>query len=165
MGTQNNVRVRFAPSPTGGLHLGGVRTALFNYLFAKRHQGSFVLRIEDTDQTRFVPGAEEYIQDCLSWCGITPDESPVHGGEYGPYRQSERKASYRTYAEQLIADGHAYYAFDTGEELDAQRKLQPNFRYSHENRLQLRNSLSLSPDETQKLLDDGYPHVIRIKMP
>ena len=165
MDQDRKVRVRFAPSPTGGLHLGGVRTALFNYLFARQLGGSFVLRIEDTDQTRFVSGAEEYIQDCLSWCGIDPDESPTHGGEYGPYRQSERKASYRTYAEQLIADGHAYYAFDTAEELDAQRKLHPNFRYSHENRLQLRNSLSLPPAETQKLLDADQPYVIRIKMP
>ena len=165
MNQDTEVRVRFAPSPTGGLHLGGVRTALFNYLFARRNGGTFILRVEDTDQTRFVPGAEEYIQDCLAWCGIEPDESPKHGGQYGPYRQSERKANYRQYAEQLVADGYAYYAFDTAEELDAQRKLQPNFKYSHENRLNLRNSLSLSPAETQQLLDEGHPHVIRIKMP
>lgn len=165
MDQDRKVRVRFAPSPTGGLHLGGVRTALFNYLFARQHGGSFVLRIEDTDRTRFVPGAEAYIQECLAWCGIEPDESPEHGGEYGPYRQSERKANYRQYAEQLVADGYAYYAFDTAEDLDAQRKLHPNFRYSHENRLQLRNSLSLSSDETQRLLDAGHPYVIRIKMP
>lgn len=165
MDQDRKVRVRFAPSPTGGLHLGGVRTALFNYLFARQHGGSFVLRIEDTDQTRFVPGAEAYIQDCLAWCGIEPDESPDHGGEYGPYRQSERKSNYRRYAEQLVADGYAYYAFDTADELDTQRKLHPNFRYSHENRLQLRNSLSLAPTETQQLLDAGHPHVIRIKMP
>jgi len=157
--------VRFAPSPTGGLHLGGVRTALFNYLFARQHGGDFVLRIEDTDQTRFVPGAEAYIQDCLRWCGIEPDESPSHGGTYGPYRQSERQARYRDYAEQLIANGYAYYAFDTAEELEAQRKLHPNFRYSHENRMQLRNSLNLSASETQRLIAEGHPHVIRIKMP
>lgn len=117
MSLQKKVRVRFAPSPTGGLHLGGVRTALFNYLFAKHHQGDFILRIEDTDQTRFVPGAEEYIQECLAWCGLIPDESPLKPGAYGPYRQSERKPSYRQFAEQLVADGYAYYAFDTAEEL------------------------------------------------
>lgn len=159
------VRVRFAPSPTGGLHLGGVRTALFNYLFARQHGGSFVLRIEDTDQTRFVSGAEAYIQDCLAWCGIDPDESPEHGGDYGPYRQSERKPAYRKYAEQLVSDGYAYYAFDTTDELDVQRNQYANFRYSHENRLQLRNSLSLPPAETQALLDAGHPYVIRLKMP
>lgn len=157
--------MRFAPSPTGGLHLGGVRTALFGYLFARQHQGAVVLRIEDTDQARFVPGAEEYIQECLKWCGIAPDESPLHGGEYGPYRQSERKERYRAYAEQLVADGYAYYAFDTAAELDALRATQPNFKYSHENRLQLRNSLSLAPEETARLLAEGHPHVIRIKMP
>jgi len=162
---ERKVRVRFAPSPTGGLHLGGVRTALFNYLFAKQQGGTFILRIEDTDQTRFVEGAEEYIQDCLKWCGIEPDESPLHGGEFGPYRQSERKSSYREYAEKLVAGGHAYYAFDTPGELDELRKQEPNFRYSHENRMNLRNSLSLSPEETERLLADGVPHVIRIKMP
>jgi len=165
MSSQKKVRVRFAPSPTGGLHLGGVRTALFNYLFAKHHQGDFILRIEDTDQTRFVPGAEEYIQECLAWCGLIPDESPLKPGAYGPYRQSERKPSYRQFAEQLVADGYAYYAFDTAEELEEQRKLQPNFRYSHENRMQLRNSLSLSKEETEELLKAGVPHTIRIKMP
>lgn len=165
MSSQKKVRVRFAPSPTGGLHLGGVRTALFNYLFARHHQGEFILRVEDTDQTRFVAGAEEYINECLAWCGIAPDESPEKPGAFGPYRQSERKPSYRQYAEQLVKDGHAYYAFDTAEELDEQRKFQPNFRYSYENRLQLRNSLSLSEEETNKLLADGVPHTIRIKMP
>jgi len=165
MSSERKVRVRFAPSPTGGLHLGGVRTALFNFLYARQHQGDFILRVEDTDQTRFVPGAEEYINECLAWCGLTPDESPLKGGEYGPYRQSERKPSYRKYAEQLIANGYAYYAFDTAEELDEQRKLQPNFRYSHENRLQLRNSLSLSEAETQQLLEAGTPYTIRIKIP
>lgn len=165
MSSERKVRVRFAPSPTGGLHLGGVRTALFNFLYARQHKGDFILRVEDTDQTRFVPGAEEYINECLAWCGLTPDESPLKGGEYGPYRQSERKSSYRQYAEQLIAKGYAYYAFDTAEELDEQRKLQPNFRYSHENRLQLRNSLSLSETETQQLLNAETPHTIRIKIP
>ncbi len=118
----NKVRVRFAPSPTGGLHLGGVRTVLFNYLFAKKHGGDFIVRIEDTDQTRFVEGAEEYIFNCLEWCGLVPDESVRHGGEYAPYRQSERKEIYRQYAEQLVKDGHAYYAFDTPEELEAMRE-------------------------------------------
>lgn len=165
MSSERKVRVRFAPSPTGGLHLGGVRTALFNFLYARQHQGDFILRVEDTDQTRFVSGAEEYINECLSWCGLTPDESPLKGGAYGPYRQSERKASYRRYAEELIANGYAYYAFDTAEELEEQRKLQPNFRYSHENRLLLRNSLSLSETETQQLLDAGTPHTVRIKIP
>lgn len=165
MDSQKKVRVRFAPSPTGGLHLGGVRTALFNYLFAKQHHGDFILRIEDTDQTRFVAGAEEYINECLAWCGIAPDESPNKPGTFGPYRQSERKASYRQYAEQLVKDGYAYYAFDTAAELDEQRSLVPNFRYSHENRMSLRNSLSLSEEETQRLLSEGYPHTIRIKMP
>ena len=162
---EKKVRVRFAPSPTGGLHLGGVRTALFNYLFARQHGGSFILRIEDTDQTRFVEGAEAYIQECLKWCGMEPDESPLHGGAFGPYRQSERKSSYRKYAAQLVEAGYAYYAFDTPEELDEQRKIQPNFRYSHENRLQLRNSLSLSAAETAKLLAEQAPHTIRIKVP
>ena len=165
MSSDRKVRVRFAPSPTGGLHLGGVRTALFNYLFARHHNGEFILRIEDTDQTRFVPGAEEYIAECLAWCGIEPDESPEKPGAFGPYRQSERKPSYRQYAEQLIASGYAYYAFDTAEELDQQRQLIPNFRYSHENRMSLRNSLSLSADETKALLDAGAPYTIRIKMP
>ncbi|MGJ1364804.1 glutamate--tRNA ligase [Sphingobacterium spiritivorum] len=165
MSSQKRVRVRFAPSPTGGLHLGGVRTALFNYLFARQHQGEFILRIEDTDQTRFVPGAEEYINECLAWCGIVPDESPSKEGAYGPYRQSERKPSYRQYAEELVEKGFAYYAFDTAEELDEQRKIQPNFRYSHENRMNLRNSLSLPAEVTQQLLAEGHSHTIRIKMP
>lgn len=165
MNINKQVRVRFAPSPTGGLHLGGVRTALFNYLFAKKHGGKFILRVEDTDQTRYVAGAEEYIQECLAWCGMVPDESPQHGGGFGPYRQSERKPMYRQYAEQLVQNGYAYYAFDTAEELDKWREEFPNFRYSHENRLQLKNSLNLSAEETQNLLNAGVPHVIRIKMP
>jgi len=165
MSSQRKVRVRFAPSPTGGLHLGGVRTALFNYLYARHYGGDFILRIEDTDQTRFVSGAEDYINECLAWCGLTPDESPNKPGKFGPYRQSERKDSYREHAEQLVNGGFAYYAFDTAEELDARRKEEPNFRYSHENRLQLRNSLSLSKEQTAKLLSEGHPYTIRIKMP
>ena len=159
------VRVRFAPSPTGGLHLGGVRTVLFNYLFARKHGGDFILRIEDTDQSRFVAGAEQYILDCLAWCGLNPDEGPKNGGPFAPYRQSERKENYRKYAEQLIKDGYAYYAFDTPTELEEQRQKFPNFRYGHENRHTLRNSLNLSDAETQSLLDQGVPHVIRIKVP
>src|SRR5688572_8021487 len=118
----DKVRVRFAPSPTGGLHLGGVRTVLYNYLFARQHGGDFVLRIEDTDQSRFVANAEEYILECLKWCGVEPDESVIHGGNYGPYRQSERKESYRQHAEKLIENGFAYYAFDTPEQLESMRE-------------------------------------------
>lgn len=162
---EKKVRVRFAPSPTGGLHLGGVRTALFNYLFARQHGGTFVLRVEDTDQTRFVPGAEEYIVSCLEWCGMAPDESPQKGGAFGPYRQSERKESYRQYAEQLIADGHAYYAFDTPEELEAKRKEFPNFQYGQSTRMQMRNSLTLPAEEVKSLLDQQVPHVVRIRIP
>src|ERR1700712_3492657 len=159
------VRVRFAPSPTGGLHLGGVRTVLFNYLFAKKNNGDFILRIEDTDQTRYVEGAEQYILDCLKWCGLTPDESPVVGGPYAPYRQSERKAAYREYAERLVMQGHAYYAFDTAEELDKMRKEIPNFQYGQAYRQDLRNSIALPQHEVDALLDADTPHVIRIKMP
>jgi glutamyl-tRNA synthetase len=162
---EKKVRVRFAPSPTGGLHLGGVRTALFNYLFAKQHNGTFILRVEDTDQNRFVEGAEEYIVSCLEWCGMTPDESPQVGGDFGPYRQSERKATYKQYADQLIADGHAYYAFDTPEELDAKRKEFPNFLYGQANRMQMRNSLVLPAEEVKALLDQQTPYVVRIKIP
>ena len=163
--SDKKVRVRFAPSPTGGLHLGGVRTVLFNYLFAKQHQGDFILRIEDTDQSRYVAGAEEYILDCLKWCGLEPDESPVIGGKYAPYRQSERKAIYREYAEKLVMQGHAYYAFDTPEELDRNRKEIPNFQYGYAYRDTLRNSLALTQHEIDELLAAGTPHVIRIKMP
>ena len=163
--SDKKVRVRFAPSPTGGLHLGGVRTVLFNYLFAKKHKGDFILRIEDTDQNRYVDGAEAYILDCLNWCGLIPDESPVVGGHYAPYRQSERKSIYREYAEKLVREGHAYYAFDTTEELEKNRKEIPNFQYGHFYRDSLRNSLSLSQHEVDQLLDAGEPHVIRIKMP
>ncbi len=169
------VRVRFAPSPTGGLHLGGVRTVLYNYLFARKFGGDFLVRIEDTDQSRYVKGAEEYIFDTLKWCGLEPDESVQHGGAYGPYRQSERKESYRQYAEQLIRDGHAYYAFDTTEELEKMRhtpiipedKTEQNHshQYDHTTRIKMRNSLTLSAEETQKLVADGTRYVIRIKMP
>ena len=161
----SKVRVRFAPSPTGGLHLGGVRTVLFNYLFAKHHGGEFILRIEDTDQSRFVPGAEQYIIDTLNWCGLTPDESTVHGGAYGPYRQSERKATYAQYAQILMEKGFAYYAFDTPEDLEEKRKQVPNFQYSRAHRMEMKNSISLSENEVTELLKKGTPHVIRIKVP
>ncbi len=168
--SMSNVRVRFAPSPTGGLHLGGVRTVLYNYLYARQHGGQFVLRVEDTDQTRYVEGAEQYIMDCLDWCGLTPDESPLHGGPHAPYRQSERKALYRQYADQLVAAGYAYYAFDTPEELEAMRedlkaKGSSSLQYDHSIRMTMRNSLRLLPEETQALLDAGTPYVIRIKIP
>ena len=161
----SKVRVRFAPSPTGGLHLGGVRTVLFNYLFAKHHGGEFILRIEDTDQSRFVPGAEQYIIDTLNWCGLIPDESTVHEGAYGPYRQSERKATYNQYAQILIEKGFAYYAFDTPEDLEEKRKQVPNFQYSRAHRMEMKNSISLSEKEVTELLKKGTPHVIRIKVP
>jgi len=159
------VRVRFAPSPTGGLHLGGVRTVLFNYLFAKQNGGDFILRIEDTDQTRFVEGAEAYIFDTLKWCGLQPDESAIHGGPFAPYRQSERKPIYREYAEKLIAEGRAYYAFDTAEELDGKRKEIANFQYNHATRMGLRNSLTLGDAATKQLIADGVPYVVRINLP
>src|SRR6195952_4312479 len=163
--SNSKVRVRFAPSPTGGLHLGGVRTVLFNYLFAKKHGGDFVLRIEDTDQNRYVDGAEQYILDCLKWCGLLPDESPEVGGHFAPYRQSERKPIYREYAERLVAQGHAYYAFDTTEELEQKRKEIPNFQYGQVHRDTMRNSLSLTTGEVEHFLDAGVPHVIPIKIP
>ncbi len=158
------VRVRFAPSPTGGLHLGGVRTVLFNYLFAKQNGGDFILRIEDTDQTRFVDGAEEYIYKTLEWCGLQPDESPKLGGPFAPYKQSERKEIYRKYAEELVAKELAYYAFDTAEELDIKRKEIANFQYSHATRNAMRNSLTLSAEETNALLADNTPYVIRTRL-
>lgn len=171
------VRVRFAPSPTGPLHIGGVRTALFNYLFAKKHSGDFVLRIEDTDQNRYVEGAEEYIAEALNWCGIPFDEGPTSPqlstgskeGNFGPYRQSERKHLYKAYAMQLIEKGHAYYAFDTSERLDFHRKDHEEkgktFIYNWHNRLKLSNSLSLTAEETQQKLDAGEDYVIRFKSP
>ena len=161
--------MRFAPSPTGPLHIGGVRTALFNYLFAKKNNGVFYLRVEDTDQNRFVPGAEEYIMEALEWLGIAPDETVGKNEKFGPYRQSERKELYRQYAEQLINSGHAYYAFDTPEALDIQRKQHEEqgqtFIYNHHNRENLDNSLAISAEETQKRLDGGQEHVIRFKTP
>lgn len=164
------VRVRFAPSPTGGLHLGGVRTVLYNYLFARQHDGDFILRIEDTDQSRFVPGAEQYIFDCLKWIGLEPDESTVHGGAYGPYRQSERKAMYRQYADQLISNGNAYLAFDTPQELEQMRAdfktdKNPSPQYDRTVRDKMRNSISLPAQEVEALLQNNTPYVVRIKMP
>ena len=168
--TDRPVRVRFAPSPTGPLHIGGVRTALYNYLLARQLGGTMILRIEDTDQNRFVPGAEDYIRESLEWVGITLDESPWTGGPHAPYRQSERKPMYRAYADQLLRDGHAYYAFDTPEELDVMReRLQaakvPNPQYNSITRAQMRNSLTLPEDETQALLAADTPYVIRLKVP
>ena len=163
------VRVRFAPSPTGPLHIGGVRTALFNYLFTKKHKGTFVLRIEDTDQNRYVANAEQYIMDALNWCGIPPDETIGKNEKFGPYRQSERKDIYKKYADELIASGNAYYAFDTTEELDALRnEYQENkktFIYNHHNRENLNNSLSLNAEEVQKRIENGNKYVIRFKTP
>lgn len=166
-----NVRVRFAPSPTGPLHIGGVRTALFNYLFAKKHGGDFVLRIEDTDQNRYVEGAEDYIVEALNWCGIPFDEGPGKNEKFGPYRQSERKHLYKQYADQLIAEDKAYYAFDTAEQLDAHRKQHEaegkTFIYNWHNREKGRlvNSLVLSKEETQAKLGAGEDYVIRFKSP
>ena len=166
---ERKVRVRFAPSPTGALHLGGVRTALFNYLFARHHGGDFLLRIEDTDQTRYVPGAEEYIIESLKWCGLTIDEGVGVGGKYGPYRQSERKELYKEYALQLVESGHAYYSFDTAEELDNLRKecesKGETFIYNAQSRGKLKNSLNMSAAELQALLNSDAHYVIRFKMP
>lgn len=166
---EKKVRVRFAPSPTGPLHMGGVRTALFNYLFARKHGGDFLLRIEDTDQNRFVPGAEEYIIESLKWCGLVPDEGVGFGGDCGPYRQSERKAMYRQYADELIANGNAYYAFDTAEELDALRakaeEEKSTFSYDLHTRGKLNNSISLSAEEVAQRIERGDAFVIRFKMP
>jgi glutamyl-tRNA synthetase len=167
------VRLRFAPSPTGGLHMGGVRTALFSYLFAKKHNGDFILRIEDTDQTRYVSGAEEYIINSLKWCGIEPNEGVGFGdGPHAPYRQSERKEKgiYAKYAQQLIDSGHAYYAFDTADELDAMRKRLEAAKvvapqYNAVTRQTMRNSLTLSEDEVKKLMDAKTPYVVRLKVP
>ena len=161
------VRVRFAPSPTGPLHIGGVRTALFNYLFAKKHEGDFVLRIEDTDQTRYVEGAEDYIVEALNWLNIPYDEGPGKEGDAGPYRQSERKGLYREYADKLLASGNAYYAFDTAEELAEKRAeheaQKETFIYNWHNRNELNNSLALSEEETKQKIESGEPYVIRFK--
>ena len=161
---ERKVRVRFAPSPTGPLHIGGVRTALYNYLFARQHGGTMILRIEDTDSTRFVPGAEEYINEALQWLGIGIDEGVQEGGNYGPYKQSERRDIYRKYVEQLLDDGKAYIAFDTPQELEAKRQEVANFQYDASTRLQMRNSLSLPADEVQRLLEAGEKHVVRFKI-
>jgi glutamyl-tRNA synthetase len=174
-----SARVRFAPSPTGPLHMGGVRTALFNYLFARKHQGTMILRIEDTDQGRFVPGAEEYIMESLEWCGIHIDEGVREGGNFGPYRQSDRKDIYRGFADRLLESGWGYYAFDTAEELEGRRqkaegknqgqeernKNQGVFAYDSSTRMTLRNSLTLSQEEVQELIGSGAPYVIRFRMP
>ncbi|HOG66132.1 MAG TPA: glutamate--tRNA ligase [Bacteroidales bacterium] len=170
MTDQKSVRVRFAPSPTGPLHIGGVRTALYNYLFAKRNNGTFILRIEDTDQLRYVPGAEEYIIESLKWCGIRYDEGPGIGGDYGPYRQSERQNLYRDFANQLINNGYAYYAFDTPQELEEMRERlkaekSDSQQYDVKTRGGMTNSLTLSQDETQRRISSGEPYVIRIKIP
>ena len=167
---QNNIRVRFAPSPTGALHIGGVRTALYNYLLAKKHKGTFILRIEDTDQTRYVSGAEQYIKDSLKWMGITPDEGPGFGGAYGPYRQSERKEMYKQYAIQLLENGYAYYAFDTTEELEEKRQSEKEkgnhtFKYDAKMRGVMRNSLTMAEEEVQSLLSSNVPYTIRLKVP
>lgn len=165
----DKVRVRFAPSPTGPLHIGGVRTALFNYLFAKKHGGDFILRIEDTDQTRFVPGAEAYIMESFKWLNIPFDESPEKEGKTGPYRQSERKNLYGQYANRLIESGDAYYAFDTADDLNNYRKQAEakgeTFIYNWHNREKLKNALNFSKEETQELLDNGVEYVIRFKTP
>lgn len=158
------VRVRFAPSPTGPLHIGGVRTALYNYLFARQNGGDMILRIEDTDTNRFVPGAEEYINDALKWLGIKIDEGVREGGPYGPYRQSERRDIYRKYVKQLIDDGMAYYAFDTPEELEKARNEIKNFQYDASTRLSMRNSLSLPAHEVKKLLESGTQYVVRFRI-
>lgn len=164
------IRVRFAPSPTGPLHIGGVRTALYNYLFAKKHNGVFCLRIEDTDQERFVPGAEEYIKETLAWLGLEPDEGPGYGGAHGPYRQSERKDIYLKYAEELLRKGKAYYAFDTPEELDNRRKMEAErgnhaFKYDAYSRKEMKNSLTLSKAEVNRRIEAGEPYVIRLLVP
>lgn len=165
----NNIRLRFAPSPTGPLHIGGVRTALYNYLFARKHGGKLILRIEDTDQTRFVPGAEEYIIESLKWCGIEFDESVIAGGPHAPYRQSERKKLYQLYSNQLIASGHAYFAFDTPEELEQARKnaeaQKQTFIYNVDTRKQLRNSLVIPQAQVNDLIAAGEPYVVRFKIP
>lgn len=163
------VRVRFAPSPTGPLHVGGLRTALYNYLLARQTGGSFVLRIEDTDQKRYVEGAEDYIMEALDWCGISPDESPRKGGNYGPYRQSERQDIYAKHVKTLLDNGTAYYAFDTEAELNDRREAEKaagnhNFRYDAATRMGMRNSLSLKKAEVEKLLADGVPYVIRFRI-
>ena len=170
MANHKVIRVRFAPSPTGPLHIGGVRTALYNYLFAKKNKGVFVLRIEDTDQSRYVPGAEKYILNSLSWCGLSIDEGPLQGGKYGPYRQSERKHIYKDYVQKLLDSGKAYYAFDTAEELEDMRKSMkeaghPSPQYNNITRSNMKNSLSLSREDVQTRLDRGDKYVVRVNIP
>ncbi len=159
-------RVRFAPSPTGPLHIGGLRTALFNYLYARKHKGTFILRVEDTDQNRYVDGSESYIQEALEWCGMIPDEGPANGGSHGPYRQSERKGIYKSHIEELLTSGAAYYAFDSSEALSTAReeaeKKGETFRYGSHNRMQFKNSLTLNPDELKEALKEDY--VVRLKV-
>ena len=168
--SERKVRVRFAPSPTGPLHMGGVRTALYNYLFAKKNNGDFILRIEDTDQARYVEGAEEYIISSLNWCGLEINEGPEKNGSYGPYRQSERKNLYKSYADNLISSENAYYAFDTAEDLEEMREMakkakMPNWQYNSITRNNMKNSLTLSSEEVEEKLKNGEPYTIRIKMP
>ena len=162
--SERKVRVRFAPSPTGPLHIGGVRTALYNYLFAKQHGGELIFRIEDTDSHRFVPGAEEYILESFRWLGIKFDEGVSFGGDKGPYRQSERREIYKVYVKQLLDNGKAYIAFDTPEELEAKRQEIKNFQYDCHTRMQMRNSLTLSAEEVRQLIDDGRQYVVRFKI-
>ena len=164
MNNKDQVRVRFAPSPTGPLHIGGVRTALYNYLFAKQQEGKFILRIEDTDSKRFVEGAEEYIEEAFEWLGLPFDEGPTAGGKYGPYRQSERKEIYKQYVNKLLDSEAAYIAYDTAEELDAKRNEVSNFQYDASTRMQMRNSLSLSIEEIEELIEKETPYVVRIKV-
>ena len=162
--SERKVRVRFAPSPTGPLHIGGVRTALFNYLFAKQHGGDFVFRIEDTDSNRFVPGAEDYIVESFRWLGIPFDEGVGFGGEHGPYRQSERREIYKEYVGRLLDEGKAYYAFDTPEELEAKRGEIQNFQYDAYTRMQMRNSLAMDRAEWEALIADGRQYTVRFKV-
>ena len=158
------VRVRFAPSPTGPLHIGGVRTALYNYLFARQHGGDMILRIEDTDSTRFVPGAEDYINEALAWLGIGIDEGVREGGKYGPYKQSERRDIYREHVKMLLDNDKAYIAFDTPAELEAKRAEIPNFQYDASTRMSMRNSLTLPKEEVDRLIADGEKYVVRFKV-
>ena len=162
--SERKVRVRFAPSPTGPLHIGGVRTALYNYLFAHQHNGELVFRIEDTDSNRFVPGAEEYILESFRWLGIKFDEGVSFGGNHGPYRQSERREIYKEYVQQLLEEGKAYYAFDTPEELEAKRAEGSNFQYDSHTRMQMRNSLTLPKDEVERLISEGEQYTVRFKI-
>ena len=157
------VRVRFAPSPTGPLHIGGVRTALFNYLFARQNGGDMILRIEDTDSQRFVPGAEDYINEALAWLGIGIDEGVREGGAYGPYKQSERRDIYREHVKMLLDRGAAYIAFDTPAELQAAREATPNFQYDASTRERMRNSLTIPAEEVRRMIDEGVPYVVRFK--